>query len=356
MSTSTLDDPKVSARIDPGGMIRHVTALPRQLAEAREAVRSAPPRLPASAKVREVVVTGLGGSAISGDILKSVFWKSSPIPLSVNRFYELPGHVGPGSLVVCASYSGNTEETLSAFHQSLKRKAHVLVLSSGGKLMEEAAQRGLPFCRMAGGLPPRAAFGTAFGTLLTALEALKLAPDLSHDYREAVGVLERLSGEWGSAHTSSRNDAKRLALFIHKRLPVIYAGADLLEAVAYRWRCQINENAKEAALSAVIPEMNHNEILAYSAATTETRRLAVISLRDESDHPQVKRRFELIRELLTGRAAGVREARAHGGSTLSRVLSLVLMGDYVSVYLAYLKGVDPTPIPFIDLLKKRLSQ
>jgi glucose/mannose-6-phosphate isomerase len=221
--------------------------------------------------------------------------------------------------------------------------------------MDEATQRGLPFCRMAGGLPPRAAFGTAFGTLITALEAVNVLPDLSHDYREAVGVLDRLAVEWGPGHTSSRNDAKRLALFLHKRLPVIYAGADLLENVAVRWRCQINENAKEAALSAVVPEMNHNEILAYSAATTETRRLAVVSLRDESDHPQVKRRFDLLRELLTGRAAGVREARAHGGSALSRVLSLVMMGDYVSVYLAYLKGVDPTPIPFIDLLKKRLA-
>jgi glucose/mannose-6-phosphate isomerase len=354
MSTSTLDDPKVSARIDPGGMIRLVTAMASQLAEAREAVKVAPPRLPVG-KIREVVVTGLGGSAISGDILKSLVWKSSPIPILVNRFYELPGHVGPGTLVVCASYSGNTEETLAAFQQALKRKAQVMVMSSGGKLMQEASQRGLPACHMTGGLPPRAAFGTAFGTLLTALEAVKVLPDLSHEYREAVGVLDRLSTEWGPAHTSSRNDAKRLALFLHKRLPVIYAGADLLESVAFRWRCQINENAKEAALSAVVPEMNHNEILAYSAATTETRRLAVVSLRDESDHPQVKRRFDLLRELLTGRAAGVREARAHGGSTLSRVLSLVLMGDYVSVYLAYLKGVDPTPIPFIDLLKKRLA-
>jgi glucose/mannose-6-phosphate isomerase len=129
----------------------------------------------------------------------------------------------------------------------------------------------------------------------------------------------------------------------------------LLESVAFRWRCQINENSKEAALSSVVPEMNHNEILAYSAATHETRRLAVVFLRDEADHPQVQRRFDLMRDLLTGRAAGVREAKAHGGGPLARSLSLVLLGDFVSVYLAYLKGVDPTPIPFIDLLKKRLS-
>ncbi len=354
MTTSLLDDPKAAARLDPLGMMKLVTLLPQQLTLARDVVKAAPPKLKVDG-VSEIVVTGLGGSAIAGDILKSLFWKTNPRPLTVNRFYELPGCVGPKTLVVCASYSGNTEETLGAFQQALKRKARVLVIASGGRLVTEAESRSVPVCRIAGGLPPRAAFGTAFGTLLTALESFKLLPDVSHDFREAVGVLDRLTVEWGPGHAASRNDAKRLAVFLHKRLPVVYAGADLLETVATRWRCQINENAKEAALSAVVPEMNHNEILAYSAATTETRRLAVVCLRDESDHPQVKRRFDLMRELLTGRAAGVREARAHGGSSLARVLSLVLLGDFVSVYLAYLKGVDPTPIPFIDLLKKRLS-
>jgi glucose/mannose-6-phosphate isomerase len=157
--------------------------------------------------------------------------------------------------------------------------------------------------------------------------------------------LERLSAAWGPALGASRNDAKRLAVFLHRRFPVIYASTDMLEAVPFRWRCQLNENAKEAALSSAVPEMNHNEILAYSAATHETRRLAVVFLRDEADHPQVQKRFDLTRDLLTGRAAGVREARAHGGGPLARVLSLVLLGDLVSVYLAYLKGVDPTPIP-----------
>ena len=354
MSSSLLDDPKQVLRLDPGGMIHHVAALSRQLAEARERVQAAPPKLKVDG-VQEIIITGLGGSAISGDVLRSLVWKSSPRPISVNRFYDLPGSVGPKSLVVCASYSGNTEETLSAFQQALKRKAKILVMASGGRLAEEAVTHKIPFCRLTGGLPPRDAFGYAFGTLTTALESLKLLPDMGHDYREAVGVLDRLAVEWGPGHPAARNDAKRLAVFLQKRLPVVYAGADLLEAVAMRWRCQINENAKEASLSASVPEMNHNEILVYSAPTTDTRRLAVICLRDESDHPQVKRRFDLMRDLLTGRAAGVREARAHGGGALARVLSLVLLGDFVSVYLAYLKGVDPTPIPFIDLLKKRLS-
>lgn len=335
-------------------MIRLVESLPKQLASARDAVKAAPPKL-ALAGVRDVVVTGLGGSAIAGDVFRSIFWKTSPRNLSVNRFYELPGHVGKDSLVVCASYSGNTEETLAAFHQALKRKAKIFVMASGGKLLEEAITRKLPFSQMTGGIPPRSAFGYAFGTLLTALEIGKVVPDQSSGFREAVGVLDRLAATWGPTQGASRNDAKRLAVFLHRRLPVIYSGQDLLESIAFRWRCQINENSKEAALSAVVPEMNHNEILAYSAATHETRRLAVVFLRDEADHPQVQRRFDLMKDLLTGRAAGVREAKAHGGGPLARALSLVLLGDFVSVYLAYLKGVDPTPIPFIDLLKKRLS-
>ncbi len=354
MSSSTLDDPKTIARSDPAGMIHHVISLPKQLSAARDAARAELPKLNLTG-VKDVVISGLGASAIAGDVLRSLTWKSSTHPFWVNRSYDLPGHVGKDSLVVCSSYSGDTEETLSVFHQAVKRKARLLVLASGGKLAAAAVAQKAPLCRLAGGLSPRAAFGHSFGTLLTALEIGKIVPDQSAPFREAVGVLERLSAAWGPALGASRNDAKRLAVFLHRRFPVIYASTDMLEAVAFRWRCQLNENAKEAALSSAVPEMNHNEILAYSAATHETRRLAVVFLRDEADHPQVQKRFDLTRDLLTGRAAGVREARAHGGGPLARVLSLVLLGDLVSVYLAYLKGVDPTPIPFIDLLKKRLS-
>lgn len=354
MSASLLDDPKTLTRLDPGGMIRLVESFPKQLSEAREAVKAATPRLSA-AGVRDVVVAGVGASAIAGETVRSLTWKSAPFTVSVQRSYDLPAHVGKDSWVVCSSYSGNTEETLSAFHQAIKRKAKVLALTSGGKLWAEATAHKIPVCRLPAGLPPRAAFGYSFGTLWTALEAGKLIPESGAPYREAVGVLERLAAAWGPAQGASRNDAKRLAVFLHRRFPVVYAGTDLMEALATRWRCQLNENAKEAALSASVPEMNHNEILAYSAATHETRRLAVIFLRDEADHPQVQKRFDLMRDLLTGRAAGVREARAHGGGPLARVLSLTLLGDYVSLYLAYLKGVDPTPIPFVDLLKKRLA-
>jgi glucose/mannose-6-phosphate isomerase len=354
MSSSLLDDPKTIARLDPNGMIRSVESLPKQLASSRDAVMALPPKL-ALAGVKNVVVTGVGASAIAGDILRSITWKSSPRPISVNRFYELPGYVNKDTLVVCSSYSGNTEETLAALQHALKLKSKVLVITSGGKLLEEATTRHIPFCCIPGGIPPRAAFGSLFGALLTALEIGKILPDQSSPYREAVGVLDRMVATWGPTQGASRNDAKRLAVFLQRRFPVVYGGQDLLESVAYRWRCQINENSKEAALSSVVPEMNHNEILAYSAATHETRRLAVVFLRDEADHPQVQKRFDLMRDLLTGRAAGVREAKAHGGSPLARALTLVLLGDFVSVYLAYLKGVDPTPIPFIDLLKKRIS-
>jgi glucose/mannose-6-phosphate isomerase len=336
-------------------MIRKVLDLPLQCRDARERVRKAPPRLDVRG-VDSVLVTGLGGSAIGGDVLRSVVWRKACVAVSVNRHYLLPAWVGRGTLVVCSSYSGDTEETLSAFADAVRRRARILVISSGGRLTREARRRRIPVCAVPPGYPPRSAFGYSFVTLLSSLEALGLLAPQGRDFEEAMSRMERMSAELAPGVPSSRNEAKRIAAFLHGRLPIVYAGQDHMDAVGLRWRGQLNENAKQVALGNVLPEMNHNEVVGFTLPGPLLRRSAVVLLRDpKGDHPQVSRRFEALRAILRGRVAGVREVRARGRSVLSRVLTALYLGDFVSVYLAYLRRVDPTPVEVIDRLKKTLA-
>lgn len=351
-----LDRPDAMRRLDPSGMICKVMDLPLQCRDARARVKKSPPRLDVRG-VRNVLVTGLGGSAIGGDILRALVRKNSQVGVSVNRHYVLPAWVGRDTLVVASSYSGNTEETLSAFEDALKRRARILVVSSGGAIAAKARKRGLPVCSVPGGYPPRSAFGYSFVTLLTALETLRLVPSHARDFEEAMTLLERMSGELDPQVPASRNEAKRLARFLYGRFPVVYAGQDHLEAVGVRWKGQLNENAKQAALAGILPEMNHNEVVGFTTPDALTRQMAVILLRDpRGDHPQVGRRFDILGRLLSSRTAGVREVRSRGRSILARMLGTLYLGDFTSVYLAYLKGVDPTPVAVIDLLKKSLAK
>jgi glucose/mannose-6-phosphate isomerase len=356
MASTILDQPQKLSRRDPEGMLQKVMDLPFHCQDARYRVLNHPPVLRAKG-IQSVVLSGLGGSAIGGDILRTFLWKSAPFSVTVNRHYELPGWVTRKTLVVCSSYSGNTEETLSVFRQVLARKIPMLVMASGGKLLEQARRLKLPFCEMPGGLPPRAAFGYSFFTLLTALESLGLLPSQEKSFEETLENLTRLSEAYGVLKGTRENPAKQLAKFLHGRLPVLYAGQDHMDSVALRWKCQLNENAKQLALANVVPEMNHNEVLGFSFSNPISRNMAVVLLKHpQEDHPQIKKRFGILRGILQGRTAGVREVEAQGKSLLAQMLSLIYLGDFVSVYLAYLKGIDPTPIKLIDQFKKQLSR
>lgn len=356
MKPSILDDPQGTSRRDPSGMMQMILDVPFHCQDARNRVWAAPPRMKAKG-VRGVLVSGLGGSAIGGDVLRALVWKKAPFALSVNRHYELPGWVGKDSLVVCSSYSGNTEETLSVFQQALARKAKLLVVSSGGKLLEAARKKKLAHCQVPGGLPPRAAFGYSFITLLTAFESLRMLPSFEDDFQETLGLLVDLAQRYGGMTPAKGNPAKQLALFLKDRLPVLYGGQDHFDAVASRWKCQFNENSKQVALAGVVPEMNHNEVLGFSSPEALSKRMACLLLRHpQGDHPQISRRFDILRGILSARTAGVREVRAQGRSLLAQMMSVIYLGDFVSLYLAYLKGVDPTPIALIDRFKEQLGR
>ena len=351
-----LDDSQRIARLDPSDMIRKVLDLPAQCQDARNRVLAHPPKLSLKG-VRQVIVAGLGGSAISGDLLRSLTWKKAPFAVTINRNYTPPAWAGKDSLVVAASYSGGTEETLSVFEQARARKLKILALTSGGALEARARRAKVPVLSFPGGLPPRAALGYSFATLLTALETLKLLPSFTEDFDEMLEGMTRLASLYGPLSPTAHNPAKLLALFLKDKLPVIYAGQDHLDSVGLRWKTQLNENAKQIALLNLVPEMNHNEILGYSFPEALTRKMAVVVLgHPQGDHPRIGRRLHLVKAMVSPKAAGLTEIKAHGKSLLAQMASLIYLGDFTSVYLAYLKGVDPTPTLLIDELKSRLSR
>jgi glucose/mannose-6-phosphate isomerase len=337
-------------------MLRLVMDIPLHCQDGRYRVLNRPPRLKPK-NIRSVLVSGLGGSAIGGDLFRSLVSKTASFSVTVNRHYDLPVWVSRDTLVICSSYSGNTEETLSVIRQALAKKVPLMVITSGGELLGLAKARKLPYCELPGGLPARAAMGYSFTTLFTAMECLGLLPSYEEDFQATMELLIRLSREYGWLTPAFKNPAKQLAKFLYGRLPLIYAGQDHLEAVALRWKSQINENAKQIALMNALPEANHNEVLAFTFPDPLSKKIVGILLQHpQGDHPRIQKRFNLLKELLQVRTAGIREVRTQGKSLLSQILSMVYLGDFVSVYLAYLKGVDPTPIHLVEQFKSRLGK
>ena len=301
-----------------------------------------------------LVLCGMGGSAIGGDLVRGLVEPTAPVPFAVNRGYRLPGWVGRRSLVIASSYSGGTEETLSAFGEARERGARVLVVTSGGPLLEHAQADGLDHVVIPGGLQPRAALGYSLGVVLRVARALGLA-ELSDGEVEAALDAARQRAERHDQDQDG-NPARDLSGRWVGALPVVYTGVGLLEAVGMRWRTQINENAKHPAVGNVFPELDHNEIMGFeSGPPAVLGQMQVVVLRDADDHPQIGKRVQATRDLVQDSVGGWTEETAEGDSRLDRMLSLVQLGDAASFWLAMRKGVDPTPVETIQELKKTLA-
>jgi glucose/mannose-6-phosphate isomerase len=300
---------------------------------------------------RAVLVVGMGGSAAAGDLLQAVCESTAAIPVAVSRGYRVPAWVGPETVVVASSYSGDTEETIAAFEDARGRGARGLVVSSGGVLGERAGREGTPWIGVAPGLPPRAALPSLLVPVLVALERWAVLAPGAAERGEAVSVLTALDAEVGPGVPCRANPAKALAAWLADRCPVIY-GADLTGSVAYRWATQIEENAKTLAFSGALPEMNHNAIEAWGADGKGD--WAVVILRDAGAHPRIARRVELARAVIGARAT-TREVWSRGHGSLARLLSLVLLGDWVSYYLAIRRGVDPWAVPTLEGFKRSMQ-
>ncbi|HYQ87123.1 MAG TPA: bifunctional phosphoglucose/phosphomannose isomerase [Bacteroidota bacterium] len=348
MNESTIE------RYDKSGMRRLLSGFHRQVEDAvRIGKHTKIP--PIGSSVNDIVLTGLGGSAIAGDLLRSYLAPELGVPFSVNRHYLLPKFVGGKSLVIVSSYSGDTEETVSAHLDARKRRAKVLCISSGGETSRLAKKFRQPLITIPRGLPPRAALGYSFFPLLLALVKLKFIRSRDKDIRETMSALGRQSRRYNSLDPK-RNPALQLAQRLYGKLPIIYSPADRYDAVNLRWRGQLEENAKVLAYGNVLPEMNHNELVGWKVLRRLMSEMAVIFLRDRSDHKRVGLRMDLTKGIVSEFASSATEVWSEGKSGLARMFSLIYLGDWVSFYVAMLNGIDPTPVKVIDYLKWELSK
>ncbi len=345
----SLDRPEVYDRADPHRARAILAAFPEQ---CRQALRLRPEPARPCPRPRVVVVAGMGGSAASGDLLAACAADRLAVPVLVHRGYGLPAVADEHALVIASSYSGETAETLSAAETALGRGCRVAVVTSGGRLGALAGRQGLVRVAVPTGLMPRLALGFLFFPLLAVLRLADLTVVKDDEVDEALHVVGALAGELAPARPAAANEAKRLALDIGDRLPVVYGGP-VTGPAAYRWKTDFEENAKAFAVAGTLPEMNHNEIEAWSGPLA--RQLHLVLLRDRGESAEIARRFALVRELVGGAAGGVSEAWTRGTGLLARLLALLYLGQWTSFYLAVLRAVDPWPVPVLDAFKGRLA-
>ncbi len=341
---------------DRSNFIRFLKQFPKQPGECVELVNPVNPPFDVS-RIQHLVFAGMGGSAISGDILRTYLEDELPVPVAVCRDYTLPAFVNNHTLLFAISYSGNTEETLSAVEQAIDRGAMVVTISSGGRLEALAREHQMVHIRIPGGMPPRQALGYLFFAPLLILEKLELITSRQQDIQETEYILQELLDQLNSETTMGDNLAHHIAQSVYGAIPVIYAGAAFLRAVPVRWRNQFNENSKVMAFSNVFPELNHNEIMGWEGPETVNKHFRVIFLRDyQEEHPRIQHRISITQSLLREHAIPFGEVFPVGQSRLARLFSLIYLGDWASYYLAMLNEQDPTTIHSIDLLKQRLSE
>lgn len=332
-----------------------VRSWPAQIQEQRAALTRSPWRIPPGPAPRLIAVGALGGSATAAELVRGLREDSLPVPFLLVREYAWPAAVGPGALCVLSSYSGNTEETLALYDDAGRRGAARAVISSGGEITRRAQADGVPYVSVPSGLPPRAALGYSLVSLLGLLPSLGFEGEGEEALSEAHEVLTSGNRRLAPESPEAENPAKRLALALHGKVVVLYTAARFLAGVGLRWKGQVNENAKTPAFSNALPELNHNESVGWEALRALHDRFGVVCLRDPEEHPRAAAQMEWTRAMLGGEGLCVVEARGEGRSRLARLVSLVQLGDWVSLYLAALAGVDPTPIMKIDALKRTLE-
>jgi len=354
MARAILDDPERMKALDPWGVLELVLRSGEILREGYRLGQGV--ELDPATGADHVLVLGMGGSGIGGDLLRSLAYELLPIPVTVVKEYAPPRWVSSRTLVFACSYSGNTEETIAAYDACGRAGARRVAITSGGELARRAEADGVPLVRIPPGFPPRAALGYLFGPMLAVLERWGLLPPQREEVEEAASVMEELAQEWGPERPEAGNPTKQIARSLAGCFPVVYACSPFTAAVAQRWKTQLNENSKVYAVWNVFPELNHNETVGWTLAGQPDGLLHVVVLRDASDPPRLVQRLRITRDVALQKAAGYHEVMSRGRGGLSRLFSLILFGDLVSIYLAYLNGVDPYPVAVIDEVKERLER
>jgi len=349
-----IDGPEALAP-DSLGLIRGVGDSLAAFDEARAAAEGIEIPWPADA-ITDVAICGMGGSAIAADLVVGAYRERLRVPVTVVRDYDLPGWIGESTLVILSSYSGDTEETLAAASQALERNSLCVAVTSGGELGSSSASADVPVVPVVPGLQPRAALLRMLIPLVVLFDRLGVVAPLTSDLEEARATIASAIATNGPDVLEVSNPAKQLARALQNAVPLVW-GAEMTAPIAVRWKGQFNENAKIPAYASAIPELDHNEIVGFGGMPAPFSELALlVLLRDPRQHRQVQRRFDLTRELVSPHVAHTLSIEAEGESALARMLDLVMLGDYASLYLALLRAVDPGPVDMIERLKERLAQ
>ena len=341
---------------DTDGMWEAAFGLAEQVSGGAATASAVAASMPPIGGITSVVALGMGGSGIGNDVVAAVCSPLMGVPVVTGKDYELPAFVGPSTLVFAASFSGDTEETLSAASSALERGAHLVAITRGGKLGAMAASAGAPVIAVPDGIPhPRAAVGAMTVAPLVVLEHLGLLDGVSGLVAATVAQLARRRDQIIAAGSGSV--AAEVAHRIGRTIPLVYGGGGIGRAAALRWKCQVNENPKSPAFAAAMPELCHNELTGWGQMGDITRQLVtVVDLRHDFEHPQLDRRFTLVDEIMDEVVAGVVSVRAAGEGSLAQVFDLVLVGDIVALTLAAQEGIDPGPIPVLEDLKAAMAR
>ena len=334
------------ATVDSAGMLDDILGQPHQLEDALWRVDSA--GIEPFDAAGGLVVCGMGGSAIGGDLACGAIGDRARRPLVISRDYAIPSWVTEETAVLCSSYSGDTEETVEAYHAAGHAGARRIVLTTGGQLAEAARADGVPVIGVPSGMEPRAAVAYMTVGALQVAALVGVTDSLRDEVEATVAPLRALADEWGP-DSDAGSGPKALAAKLSAQVPVIY-GAGLTAPVAVRWRSQINEVPEMPAFAGALPEMDHNEICGWGQPT-----FTAVFLEDEEQHPRVKERIDVTADLVGAAGSPVERVASRGATRVERLLSLVLFGDLVSLYAAVLNGVDPTPVDRIEALKERLG-
>lgn len=342
------------SQIDPQDMFGAIYRFSNQLIEAIEIGKKINLQNDYSA-CENIVVAGVGGSAIGGDVVKTIVHKELKIPFYINRNYTLPNWVNEKTLVICSSYSGNTEESLSAYEDALKKGAMICGISTGGKLSKKIKSKGFDLITIPGGLQPRAALAYSFVPMLYLLKKIGLISNsLINDISSSIISLKNKRD--ASAVGDASNPIFKMAKDIYGMIPIIYGITDTTAVVALRWKGQLCENAKMLAYHNEIPEMNHNEIVGWGNNPDLLSELSVIWLKDKNDNERVQARQDITKSLLNDINIMQHEVNAEGANKVERLLDLINYGDWLSYWCAILHNTDPSPVEKINKLKKALKE
>jgi glucose/mannose-6-phosphate isomerase len=341
--------------VDKANMLDGLARFPEQIKEAL-AIAETIERFNFM-KIDNVIIAGMGASAISGDIMASLFRDKIDVPLVVNREYDLPKWVNKDTLVICISYSGNTDETLSSFKIASQKKCKIICISTGGKLQDLAEKREVPFVKIPAGIQPRAA--TAY-LLFPSIMFLKkiglLKAAIETDIEETIAVTQEFVNVNKKTAAEENNLARQLAKKIHGTIPQIY-GWGIYTPISIRWRHQFNENSKVIARTDLVPECNHNDVVGWSGNPEISKQFSCVLFRDKDEESiDMTTRLNFMRDLFHNTAGNVIEVSPKGKSQLAKMMYLMCLGDFTSCYLAVLRGVDPSPVDIITELKKRLAE